>query len=106
MQSSLVLPPVLTKEPATRLPARVDEWVEEQVRFYADEYTKFEPVTAAICSFNVADRPPPPNLSFVTHGASSPDIVVVGLQEVDMSASALLREETESAVPWVKLAGR
>ena len=33
--------------------------------------------------------------------STTPGVIAVGLQEVDMSANALLREETEQSKPWV-----
>lgn len=43
----------------------------------------------------------PSSASSPTTGKNLPDLIVVGLQEVDMSATALMIEQTDAAIPWV-----
>lgn len=88
--------------------SRVETWAQRQLRFYVDSYSTFEAISASLVTFNVGCKKPPSDLSFVLgkgikspRDPNAPDIVVVALQEVDMSASALLMVETEAAVPWV-----
>ena len=91
-----------------------EAFVNRQLAFYEEQYTVMENITIALCTFNVASKKPPTDLSLLLPSSSRliptgtainsetpPDIVSVSLQEVDMSATALIKEETEAATPWV-----
>eukprot|EP01062_Namystynia_karyoxenos_P066181 TRINITY_DN6017_c0_g1_i1.p1 TRINITY_DN6017_c0_g1~~TRINITY_DN6017_c0_g1_i1.p1 ORF type:complete len:595 (+),score=143.41 TRINITY_DN6017_c0_g1_i1:82-1866(+) len=59
-------------------------------------------LTVSICAWNVDQQPPPKDLREWLGLDNSPDIVAVGLQEVDMSATALMREVTDKRLPWIE----
>jgi hypothetical protein len=61
-----------------------------------------------VCTWNVGRAPPPPTtelakwlLGGAGHGAEAmPDVIVVGLQEVELGGASLLLEVTEAYVLW------
>ncbi|KEG10738.1 putative inositol phosphatidylinositol phosphatase [Trypanosoma grayi] len=94
-----------------------EAWVQRELQYYEELYTEQKDLTVCLVTFNVACKKPPSNLaSFVSlampkgnndssSGSSTSnrevDLIMVSLQEVDMSASAMLKEETEAATPWI-----
>ncbi|KAH9600703.1 Endonuclease/exonuclease/phosphatase [Trypanosoma melophagium] len=84
-----------------------ESWVQRELQYYENLYTEQQELSVCLVTFNVASKKPPANLStLISHtmpgGNNKPvDLIMVSLQEVDMSASAILKEETEAATPWV-----
>ena len=81
-----------------------DEWVSRELALHEDHYTKISGMNFSFVTFNVAEKKPADMSWLLKNMDGSPDDpagIVVGLQEVDMSASALMKEETEAAFPWV-----
>eukprot|EP01065_Artemidia_motanka_P002778 TRINITY_DN11309_c0_g2_i6.p1 TRINITY_DN11309_c0_g2~~TRINITY_DN11309_c0_g2_i6.p1 ORF type:complete len:543 (+),score=120.39 TRINITY_DN11309_c0_g2_i6:74-1630(+) len=60
------------------------------------------PLSVAVCSWNVGERRPPPGMGeWLLGDGAPPDIVAVGLQELDMSAAAIVKEATSSRHAWL-----
>ncbi|EPY43189.1 inositol phosphatidylinositol phosphatase, partial [Angomonas deanei] len=80
-----------------------DQWVQEELHYYEDSFCQEEALSFSITTFNVGcKKPQPPLNDLVNLGDGKPtDVIVMAFQEVDMSASAMLKEETEAAAPWV-----
>ena len=83
-----------------------ERWVQRELGFYEDSYTQTEGITALFVTFNVGCKKPASDLSALVKktmpdGVTPVDLIAVGLQEVDMSAAAMLKEETEAAFPWI-----
>eukprot|EP00759_Apiculatamorpha_spiralis_P024054 PhF_6_TR27801/c0_g1_i1/m.40502/K01099/INPP5B_F; inositol polyphosphate 5-phosphatase INPP5B/F len=87
-------------EVGTSLPRDPAQWLTRQVEFYQDSFTRTERITVAICTFNVNSKKPSGDLAPWLRLDETPAIIAVGLQELDMSANALLRGETEAQGPW------
>lgn len=92
-----------------RTPSPEEAWVEQELRYYKSEFTTVEELHVCVTTFNVGCKKPMPPLhalcvpSLATDTQrNSLDLIVVALQEIDMSASAMFREETEAALPWVQ----
>eukprot|EP01065_Artemidia_motanka_P002773 TRINITY_DN11309_c0_g1_i1.p1 TRINITY_DN11309_c0_g1~~TRINITY_DN11309_c0_g1_i1.p1 ORF type:complete len:979 (+),score=306.84 TRINITY_DN11309_c0_g1_i1:160-2937(+) len=69
---------------------------------------RLDKVRVVICSWNVDQCPPPPlpQLQSLMKLSDSPDLIAVGLQELDMTAGALIRERTDKSTPWVAALGK
>lgn len=81
-------------------------YVNEMLPLYEDVFTEISELSVSVTTFNVACKKPAPPLTGIAALTNSKtggptDIVVLALQEVDMSATALIREETEAALPWI-----
>lgn len=82
-------------------------WVRRELQYYESHYTEQKELTVCATTFNVASKKPPADLAplisrTMPGDARRPvDLIMVSLQEVDMGASAMLKEETEAATPWV-----
>lgn len=82
-------------------------WVQQELQFYEDSYTEQQDLRTCIVTFNVASKKPPQNLASLIAltmpgaGGEPVDLIMVSLQEVDMSASAMLKDETDASVVWV-----
>ncbi|AYU77535.1 inositol/phosphatidylinositol phosphatase [Leishmania donovani] len=99
--------------PATADPAAAAEaWVQQEIGYYEANYTAVEDLNVCVTTFNVGCKKPAlplTSLACLTSGgggadgapARPTDLIVVGLQEVDMSATALFKQETEASAPWV-----
>lgn len=79
--------------------------LEEQLLLHEDQYTSDgENISVVVGSWNVNQKQPPAEaqLRRWLHLDTDPppDVVGVGLQELDMSVGAMLREETPAAAPW------
>ncbi|CCD20005.1 Endonuclease Exonuclease phosphatase family RhoGAP domain [Trypanosoma vivax] len=93
--------------------AAEESWVQRELEFYHDHYTEQRELTACVVTFNVACKKPPANLAALiqqrlkdadpsnNRSGTPVDLVMVSLQEIDMSASAMLKDGTEAATPWV-----
>jgi phosphatidylinositol-bisphosphatase len=113
-RSAAVSPPSSSSAPAntsTIYASPEERWVERELRFYEESYTQVESLNALFITFNVGCKRPPSDLSPLLKMVDGddekkerevlPDLIAVGLQEVDMSAAAMLKEETEAAGPWI-----
>ncbi|RNF19387.1 oculocerebrorenal Lowe syndrome protein [Trypanosoma cruzi] len=84
-----------------------ESWVQRELQYYENLYTEQQELTVCLVTFNVACKKPPANLAALislkmAEDKNRPvDLIMVSLQEVDMSASAMLKEETEASTPWV-----
>ena len=85
-----------------------EQWVLQQLPYYEDQYTSMNCFDCCVTTFNAGCKPPPENLNEVLGRSfragseeTQPDILVVGLQEVDMSATALWKEETDVGQLWI-----
>eukprot|EP00756_Hemistasia_phaeocysticola_P044819 Hpha_TRINITY_DN18608_c0_g1::TRINITY_DN18608_c0_g1_i1::g.115694::m.115694/K01099/INPP5B_F; inositol polyphosphate 5-phosphatase INPP5B/F len=68
-----------------------------------DQYSSTKQIRVTCGAFNVNQKRPgqPQDIrQWLRVDIDPPDLVAVGLQELDMSAGAMLREETEAAKPW------
>ncbi|GET87306.1 inositol/phosphatidylinositol phosphatase, putative [Leishmania tarentolae] len=97
-----------TADPA----AAAEAWVQQEIGYYEASYTTVEDLSVCVTTFNVGCKKPVlplTSLSCLSNGsggedgalARPTDLIVVGLQEVDMSATALFKQETEASAPWV-----
>ncbi|KPI82869.1 putative inositol/phosphatidylinositol phosphatase [Leptomonas seymouri] len=95
-----------TSDPAVA----ADTWVQQEITYYEANYTTVEELTMCVTTFNVGCKKPTLPLSDLVALTSGPpegpprptDLIVVAMQEVDMSATALFKHETEAATPWVQ----
>ncbi|KAG5509300.1 hypothetical protein GH5_06388 [Leishmania sp. Ghana 2012 LV757] len=92
--------------------AAADVWVRQEIGYYEANYTTVEDLNVCVTTFNVGCKKPVlplTSLACLTSGsggadgapARPTDLIVVGMQEVDMSATAFFKQETEAATPWV-----
>jgi inositol polyphosphate 5-phosphatase INPP5B/F len=81
-----------------------ERWVQMELPFYQDQFTVIEDLSICVTTFNVGCKKPPSDMGALVKkefNGKPVDIVVIGLQEVDMSASAMWKVETETAIPWI-----
>ncbi|KAK7196425.1 inositol/phosphatidylinositol phosphatase [Novymonas esmeraldas] len=91
--------------------AATDAWVQQEIAYYEANYTTVEDLSVCVTTFNVGCKKPAlplTGLASLTSGGGADgapvrptDLIVVAMQEVDMSATALFKNETEAAAPWV-----
>ena len=81
-------------------PKDADEWIKEQLEYHHRAFTKNEEVTISICIFNVNNKKCEENFRDWLRVKKQPSFIVVGLQEIDMSPSALIHGETELRDVW------
>lgn len=89
------------EESATRRYDRVRTLIEGDM----DGVCKLRDLSVHICTWNVAQASPPePDalFSWLTVGGDLPDIVCVGLQETDVSATAVMFELTSAYAEWIE----
>ena len=81
-----------------------EELVEGQLLLNDESFTLENEETVVVCSWNInqlrAEAVDLQQLRRWMKVDKSPGIIAVGLQEVDMSASALVREETDPGTAW------
>eukprot|EP01063_Lacrimia_lanifica_P015315 TRINITY_DN22112_c0_g1_i1.p1 TRINITY_DN22112_c0_g1~~TRINITY_DN22112_c0_g1_i1.p1 ORF type:complete len:723 (+),score=248.79 TRINITY_DN22112_c0_g1_i1:33-2201(+) len=87
--------------------ATEEDIVEEQLELNSDVFSIEEQVGVRVCSWNVDQKKPDTLLEKLQawlhdKARDAPGVIAVGLQEVDMSANAMLREETDPAKPWIR----
>jgi len=80
------------------------EWVANQLRMASSQYLERREITVAVCSWNVDQSRPQQSkwLSKWLQVPARPDIIAVGLQEVDMSMMAMKNQVTHAHEPWLK----
>ncbi|KAL9656618.1 hypothetical protein ABK040_002890 [Willaertia magna] len=86
--------------------SRKDNWIQKQLKLMEEEFTEIAPISIVICTWNVNNKFPSndSSLSKLFHlDEFEADIYAIGFQEIDMTAGALLREETEIGGQWSEL---
>lgn len=87
--------------------SREEQWVQQELPHYESSYTTQQDLNVCVITFNVGCKKPAlplTGLAALTNPAAGDapmDLVVFGFQEVDMSATAMFKEETDAATPWV-----
>lgn len=107
------------QEQKMRLAMR-DQWIQQQLQKREMEYIEMRHLRLVCGTWNVNSKLPDPaehpmdqwlHLSFQQqrqqqqHGgrhSDYPDIIFIGLQEIDMSAQAMLKNETASRDAWIR----
>jgi len=81
-----------------------DLWIKAQMKEKSDEFTDLENMNIVCATYNVNMKYPTnadPSLSlWLQRDILDADIYMITLQEVDMSANAMLREVTEAKTNW------
>lgn len=76
-------------------------WLERELQAREQEYVAKSKVTVFVGTWNVNDQKPPESLAlWLTAAEPMADIVAIGLQELDLTASALLAGETAKGKVW------
>lgn len=84
-----------------------ETWVRQELAYYEESYTSIQELYVSVTTFNVGCKKPIIPLTSIVglrsgpDGATPTDLIVVGLQEIDMGATAMFKQETEAATPWV-----
>jgi hypothetical protein len=92
-----------------------EEWIGRQMRQRQREFTEFTQLKYFAGTWNVNGRPPTADLDLTPWLLSAdaahnlqqtleeiPDIFFIGLQEMDLSAEALLRNESNKDSDWLR----
>eukprot|EP00796_Vickermania_ingenoplastis_P008443 gene8443-5921_t len=87
-------------------PSSAFVYVNDMLPLYEELFTETQELNVCITTFNVACKKPPLPLTGIaalknTKTGKPTDVIALAFQEVDMSASALFREETEASQPWI-----
>ncbi len=78
-----------------------DDWIKTQLKARENEFTEEHQLRVVVGTWNVNSKVPKQSLaSWLRLDKYEADIYVIGLQEIDMTAGALLREETEQGIAW------
>eukprot|EP01080_Neovahlkampfia_damariscottae_P000573 gene573-8083_t len=79
-----------------------DEFLRQSLKDRESEFSELKNFKVAVCTFNVNEKVPGKNDSVVPwmHLEQEPDIICAGLQEVDMSAEAMVKIKTEASDDW------
>ncbi|EPY36389.1 inositol phosphatidylinositol phosphatase, partial [Strigomonas culicis] len=87
-------------------------WVQQELQYYEASFCRTEELTVNVTTFNVGCKKPhlPMNelaaVQFPSHlgelAGKPVDVIVLAFQEVDMSASAMFKEETDASQPWIQ----
>jgi phosphatidylinositol-bisphosphatase len=83
-----------------------EDWIARQLQTKEDEFTESRTLTFVVGTWNVNSKFPPPNTtvaSWLRLSEHEADIYAIGLQEIDMTAGALLAEETKISEKWTVL---
>jgi len=86
--------------------SRKDNWIQRQLKAKEEEFTDITPISIVICTWNVNNKFPSTDTSLrsLLHlDDFEADIYAIGMQEIDMTAGALLKEETETGSEWQQL---
>lgn len=86
-------------------PNTAEKYVAKMMPLYDNIYV-IKDLSLSVTAFNVGCKKPLPTSSALLDALNPvtkkpTDIIAVAFQEVDMSATALIREETEAAAPWI-----
>eukprot|EP01012_Entosiphon_sulcatum_P055096 TRINITY_DN7653_c0_g1_i1.p1 TRINITY_DN7653_c0_g1~~TRINITY_DN7653_c0_g1_i1.p1 ORF type:complete len:709 (+),score=131.61 TRINITY_DN7653_c0_g1_i1:819-2945(+) len=96
------IPPELD-ESAQVIQRDSEAWVQYQLELHESQWSETKHLTLAICAWNVDQKKPGERqLNEWLQLVQQPDIIAIGLQEVDMSANAMLKVETEESRPWLQ----
>jgi phosphatidylinositol-bisphosphatase len=79
-----------------------DEWLVKQLHLQSPVYTEARGFKVVIGSWNVNSKLPDADchLDEWLHFKQDPDIIAIGLQEIDMSAQAMIKGETDQCELW------
>ncbi|KAF0974286.1 hypothetical protein FDP41_006896 [Naegleria fowleri] len=86
--------------------SRKDNWIQRQLKAKEEEFTEITPLSVVVCTWNVNNKFPSPDTSlakWLLLDEFEADIYSIGMQEIDMTAGALLKEETETGQEWQNL---
>lgn len=80
-----------------------ETWVRNQLNERASEYKQVRKLSVVVGTWNVNQKVPGADCSMEEwlHLDLDPDIIAVGLQEIDMTAQAMIKQETDASVDWV-----
>lgn len=82
----------------------VKEILQKRLKVKEKEYTESKKLNVVIITWNVGQKIPQKSLNELLHLKDvDADIYAIGLQEIDMSATAMLKEETEQGIAWDSL---
>ncbi|KAL0228095.1 hypothetical protein RCL1_004238 [Eukaryota sp. TZLM3-RCL] len=80
-------------------------WIRKTLRDRIPEYSTPHEISAFLTTFNVNSKLPSDSDSlsqWISFSFDSPDLIFIGLQEVDMGAATLIAQEVSSIVdPWI-----
>ncbi|KAL0484152.1 inositol polyphosphate 5-phosphatase [Acrasis kona] len=78
--------------------------IRKQLKERSSEYEQKRKLSVVVCTWNVNQKLPNAETSMeeLLHLDLDPDIVAVGLQEIDMTANAMIKQETEAREGWVQ----
>lgn len=103
MYSNVILDdPYLMNANETNLSLK-ESWVRNQLKDRASEYKQTRKLSVVVGTWNVNQKLPKADTSMeeYLHLDLDPDIIAVGLQEIDMTAQAMIKQETEAATDWI-----
>ncbi|KAG2379469.1 hypothetical protein C9374_006586 [Naegleria lovaniensis] len=86
--------------------SRKDNWIQRQLKAKEEEFTEITPLSVVVCTWNVNNKFPSSETSlakWLLLDEFEADIYSIGMQEIDMTAGALLKEETETGQEWQNL---
>ncbi|EFC42384.1 phosphatidylinositol polyphosphate 5-phosphatase [Naegleria gruberi] len=86
--------------------SRKDNWIQRQLKLKEDEFTEVTPISIVVCAWNVNNKFPSADSSLAKWlhlDEFEADIYAIGMQEIDMTAASLLKEETETGQEWQNL---
>jgi hypothetical protein len=100
--SSIMDDPYLLSTPDVNLSLK-ETWVRNQLKERASEYKQIRKLSVVVGTWNVNQKVPTADCSMEEwlHLDLDPDIIAVGLQEIDMTAQAMIKQETDASVDWV-----
>ncbi|KAL0481230.1 inositol polyphosphate 5-phosphatase [Acrasis kona] len=82
-----------------------EDWIAKQLQNKEDQFTEKRPLTFVIGTWNVNSKIPNHLVSswLRINEDEAADVYAVGLQEIDMTAGALLTQETKISDQWTKI---
>lgn len=88
LSTGLLYPPVISQLPLTRF-----------------QFCTYHPVRLFVTTFNVNGQSPPENLHdwLMLDAAALPDLIVIGLQEMDSAFQSYLFDSTEKQNEWLSV---
>jgi hypothetical protein len=87
-------------------PMSKEEWLKNQLKARATHYTDTRKMHVVIGSWNVNSKVPERGMDEWLRFDLNPDIIAIGLQEIDMTAKAMLQQETAASEEWLKAVER